>query len=125
MSHLACAEISIIPLNAKQLGNLPRDRQACFSGVRASLSNSSAFSWRQFQFDVVRPEPASTASNPTPEADNPMQPVVDLKARIVQMRNIEKARASAMAEPGPRGGRPGSRSCRSGYADGYFRAVRQ
>ena len=38
----------------------------------------------------MRPGAALYGVNPTPEADNPMQPVVELKARIVQIRNVEK-----------------------------------
>ncbi|MGD5678153.1 alanine racemase C-terminal domain-containing protein, partial [Xanthomonas citri pv. citri] len=61
--------------------------------------------------------------NPTPEADNPMQPVVDLKARIVQIRAVER---------GETVGYGGTWTARRptklaiiavGYADGYFRAA--
>src|SRR4030088_3449509 len=90
MSHLACAEALHHPLNAKQLASF-REIASLFSGVPASLSNSSGvFLGASFQFDRVRPGAALYGINPTPEADNPMQPVVDLKARIVQMRNVER-----------------------------------
>src|SRR3981081_217811 len=90
MSHLACAESLNHPLNAKQLATF-REIASLFTGVPASLSNSSGiFLGPQFQFDLVRPGAALYGINPTPEADNPMQPVVDLKARIVQMRNVER-----------------------------------
>ena len=92
MSHLACAESLNHPLNAKQLATF-REIASLFSGVPASLSNSSGiFLGAAFQFDLVRPGAALYGVNPTPEADNPMQPVVELKARIVQIRNIEKRR---------------------------------
>src|SRR5260370_404273 len=90
MSHLACAEALNHPLNAKQLATF-REIASLFTGVPASLSNSSGiFLSPQFQFDLVRPGAALYGINPTPEADNPMQPVVDLKARIVQIRNVER-----------------------------------
>src|SRR6202795_921035 len=90
MSHLACAEALNHPLNAKQLATF-REIASLFSGVPASLSNSSGiFLSPQFQFDLVRPGAALYGINPKPEADNPMQPVVDLKARIVQIRNVER-----------------------------------
>src|SRR5713101_699798 len=123
MSHLACAEILHHPLNAKQLATF-REIASLFSGVLASLSNSSGiFLGAQFQFDLVRPGAALYGINPTPEADNPMQPVVDLKARIVQMRNVEKGESVGY------GGtwtarRPTKLAIVSaGYADGYFRAA--
>src|SRR5258708_652337 len=90
MSHLACAEALNHPLNARQLATF-REIASLFTGVPASLSNSSGiFLSPQFQFDLVRPGAALYGINPTPEADNPMQPVVDLKARIVQIRNVER-----------------------------------
>ena len=90
MSHLASAELLNNPLNAKQLAAF-REIASLFSGVPASLSNSSGiFLGPQFQFDLVRPGAALYGVNPTPEADNPMQPVVELKARIVQIRNVER-----------------------------------
>src|SRR6202795_3347325 len=90
MSHLACAESLNHPLNARQLATF-REIASLYSGVPASLSNSSGvFLGPQFQFDLVRPGAALYGVNPTPEADNPMQPVVDLQARIVQIRNVER-----------------------------------
>src|SRR5438876_324221 len=73
MSHLACAEALNHPLNAKQLATF-REIASLFTGVPASLSNSSGiFLSPQFQFDLVRPGAALYGVNPTPEADNPMQ----------------------------------------------------
>ncbi len=90
MSHLACAETLNHPLNARQLAAF-REIASLYSGVPASLSNSSGvFLGAAFQFDLMRPGAALYGVNPTPEADNPMQPVVELKARIVQIRTIER-----------------------------------
>ncbi|MDE2330972.1 MAG: alanine racemase, partial [Bradyrhizobium sp.] len=84
MSHLACAESLNHPLNAKQVATF-REIASLYAGVPASLSNSSGiYLGPQYQFDMVRPGAALYGVNPTPEADNPMQPVVELKARIVQ-----------------------------------------
>jgi alanine racemase len=122
MSHLACAESLHHPLNAKQLATF-REIASLFSGVPASLANSSGvFLGAQFQFDMVRPGAALYGVNPTPEADNPMQPVVELKVRIAQIRNVEKGETVGY------GGtwtarRPTKLAIVSvGYADGYFRA---
>src|SRR6202012_4639313 len=90
MSNLACAETLNHPLNGKQLATF-REIASLYSGVPASLSNSSGiYLGAPFQFDMVRPGAALYGVNPTPEADNPMQPVVELKARIVQTRNVER-----------------------------------
>ena len=123
MSHLACAEALNHPLNAKQLATF-REIASLFTGVPASLSNSSGiFLSPQFQFDLVRPGAALYGINPTPEADNPMQPVVDLKARIVQIRNVE--RGDSVGYGGTWTARRPTRLAivSAGYADGYFRAA--
>src|SRR5260370_738728 len=77
----------------------------------------------QLQFDLVRPGAALYGVSPTPEADNPMQLVVELKARIVQFRNIE--RGEAVGYGGTWTARRPTRLAivSAGYADGYFRAA--
>jgi alanine racemase len=123
MSHLACAETLNHPLNGKQLAAF-REIASHYSGVPASLSNSSGvYLGAQFQFDVVRPGAALYGINPTPEADNPMQPVVELKARIVQIRNVE--RGEGVGYGGTWTARRPTRLAivSAGYADGYFRAA--
>jgi alanine racemase len=122
MSHLACAEALNHPLNARQLATF-REIASLFAGVPASLANSSGvFLGAQFQFDMVRPGAALYGVNPTPEADNPMQPVVELKARIVQIRNVDKG--ESVGYGGTWTARRPTRLAivSAGYADGYFRA---
>jgi alanine racemase len=123
MSHLVSAEQLNSPMNAKQLTAF-REIASLFAGVPVSLSNSSGiFLSPQFQFDLVRPGAALYGVNPTPEADNPMQPVVDLKARIVQIRNID--RGETVGYGGTWTARRPTRLAivAAGYADGYFRAA--
>jgi alanine racemase len=123
MSHLACAESLNHPLNAKQVATF-REIASLFTGVPASLSNSSGiYLGPQFQFDMVRPGAALYGVNPTPEADNPMQGVVDLKARIVQLRNVERGDSVGYGATWT-ARRPTKLAIVSaGYADGYFRAA--
>jgi alanine racemase len=122
MSHLACAESLNNPMNARQLAAF-RTIASEFSGVPASLSNSSGiFLGGAFQFDMVRPGAALYGVNPTPEADNPMLPVVELKARVVQLRDVE--RGESVGYGGNWTARRPTRLAivSAGYADGYFRA---
>src|ERR1700675_2240583 len=122
MSHLACAETLHHPQNARQLSTF-REIASLFSGVPASLANSSGvFLGAQFQFDLVRPGAALYGINPTPEADNPMQSVVDLKARIARIRIVDKG--ETVGYGGTWTARRPTRLAivSAGYADGYFRA---
>jgi alanine racemase len=123
MSHLASAEALNHPLNAKQVAAF-REIASLYSGVPASLANSSGiFLGPQFLFDMVRPGAALYGVNPTPEADNPMQAVVELKARVLHIRNIE--RGETVGYGGTWTARRPTRLAivAAGYADGYFRAA--
>jgi alanine racemase len=123
MSHLASAEQLNNPVNVKQLTAF-REIASLFAGVPTSLANSSGiFLGAPFQFDLVRPGAALYGVNPTPEADNPMRPVVELKARIVQIRNVE--RGETVGYGGTWTARRPTRLAivSAGYADGYFRAA--
>ncbi len=123
MSHLVAAEQLNNPVNVRQLGAF-REIAARFTGVPASLANSSGiFLGSPFVFDLVRPGAALYGVNPTPEAGNPMQPVVDLRARIVQIRNVE--RGDTVGYGGTWTARRPTRLAvvATGYGDGYFRAA--
>jgi alanine racemase len=122
MSHLACAETLHHPLNAKQVAAF-REIARLFAGVPASLANSSGiFLGPQYPFDLVRPGAALYGVNPTPEADNPMQPVVELKARIVQTRSIDKGESVGYGATWTARRPTRLAIVSAGYADGYFRA---
>ncbi len=88
MSHLACAEIPDHPLTASQI-NLFREIRALYRGIPASLANSSGiFLGDSALCDLVRPGAALYGVNPTPGRANPMQGVVELSGRILQVRSV-------------------------------------
>ena len=123
MSHLACAEDLHHPLNGRQVAAF-REVARLFTSVPASLSNSSGiFLGPQFHFDLTRPGAALYGVNPTPEADNPMQPVVDVKARVVQVRNVEKGETVGYGATWTARRPTKLAIVAAGYADGYFRAA--
>jgi alanine racemase len=122
MSHLACAENLHHSLNARQLASF-REIASLFTGVPASLSNSSGiFLGPPFLFDLVRPGVALYGVNPTPEADNPMQPVVELKARVLQIREVERGESVGYGATWTARRPTRLALVSAGYADGYFRA---
>lgn len=123
MTHLACADTIHHPLTEKQVAAF-REAISYFPGVPASLANSSGiFRGQQCHFDLMRPGAALYGINPTPETTNPMQPVVELKSRIVQIRNIDRGETVGYGATWT--ARRPSRIAviATGYADGYFRAA--
>jgi alanine racemase len=123
MSHLACADQPHHALNDQQIRQF-REIRSLFRGIASSLANSSGIFLDSSAYcDLVRPGIALYGGNPTPGRANPMRPVVDLKVRILQVRNV------------PRGGSVGygatwiaKRDSRiavvaAGYADGLIRAA--
>ena len=123
MSHLVASEEPNNAINVEQLSRF-RNFVRAMPGAPTSLANSSGiFLGPDYHFDLLRPGAALYGINPTPEADNPMQPVVDLKARIVRIRNVE--RGDSVGYGGTWTARRPTRLAivSAGYADGYFRAA--
>lgn len=90
MSHMACADEKDHPLNQTQ-HNVFTEIAQHFPNIPKSFCNSSAiFRNQDWHFDIVRPGMALYGLNPTPETDNPMQPVINLKAPIMRTRTVYK-----------------------------------
>jgi alanine racemase len=124
MSHLACAETPSHPMNDRQI-RMFRELRIMFRGVPSSLANSSGIflGGGTVHCDLVRPGMALFGGNPTPGQTNPMRPVVELKGRIAQVREVKRGdtvgygatftaqRASRVA------------IAAVGYADGFLRSA--
>lgn len=123
LSHFVASEDRAHPLNDRQSRTFERLRSA-FPGIAASLANSSGiFLPSRPHFDMVRPGYALYGGNPTPGLVNPMRPVLQLLARIVQIRDIEIG-----ASVGYQGQWTAARPSRLatvnvGYADGFPRSA--
>ena len=123
MSHFASSEVSDDPLNEKQI-KLFREIRMLYRGIPASISNSSGvLLGSAAHCDMVRPGAALFGVNPTPGRPNPMRPVIELRGRVIALRDAMKGetvgynagwtakRATNLAIVGV------------GYADGYLRAA--
>lgn len=90
MSHLACAEDAKNPLNQIQLDRFLNVKDK-IPEIAASLANSSGiFLDSKYHFDMVRPGIALYGGNPTPHLSNPMNNVLQLYAKILQIKKINK-----------------------------------
>ena len=123
MSHLACSELPEHPLNARQI-SVFREVRVLYRGVPSSLANSSGiFLGASAHCDMVRPGVALYGVNPIPGQSNPMRAVIDLQARIAQVRTVPRGETV-----GYDGAWTAKRATRIavvavGYADGYLRAA--
>jgi alanine racemase len=124
MSHLACAETPDHPMNDRQI-RLFRELRILFRGISSSLANSSGIflGGGAAHCDLVRPGVALYGGNPTPGRPNPMRPVVELKGRIAQVREVKRGDtvgygATFTAQ------RPSRIAVvAAGYADGFLRSA--
>jgi alanine racemase len=121
MSHFAESEV-VSPRNATQIAAFEKVR-AAFPNIPASLCNSSGIFLHERPFlDLIRPGYALYGGNPTPNTPNPMQSVVSLNARILQVREVAAGERVGYGGEwtAPRASRLATLSI--GYADGLPRS---
>ena len=123
MSHLACAEQPDHPLNEHQM-KLFREVRLLYRGIPGSLANSSGiFLGSAAHCDMVRPGAALFGINPTPGHRNPMRPVVELQARVVQVRTVPKGETIGYNATWTARHATRVAVVAVGYADGYPRSA--
>ena len=123
MSHLSSAEETANPATPRQCAEFAALR-TLLPHVAASLANSSGVFRPERPFhDLVRPGYALYGGNPTPEAPNPMAPVVTLTAPIVQLRTVEAGDAVGYNSGWTARRRSRIATISVGYADGWLRAA--
>jgi alanine racemase len=123
MTHLACADEPEHPQNRSQL-ELFEALRAQLPAAPTSIGNSAGtLCGGAYRGDLVRPGIGLYGGNPFSDRPNPMEPVVTLVGRILQIREIGEPMpvgygATYVAAPPARLAVVGV-----GYADGYPRAL--
>jgi alanine racemase len=123
MSHLACADEPDHPMNAAQRARFDAQR-ARLPPAPASLANSGGvFLGPDYHYDLVRPGIALYGGRALFGGPNPMQWVVRLQARILQVRDVAAGKAIGYGATfhTERNSRVATVAC--GYADGFLRAL--
>ena len=123
LSHLACADEPDHAQNEQQLAVL-RDAMTRLPGsTLVSFANSSGiFLGPEYHFQMVRPGAALYGVNPTPGRTNPMQPVVRLHGRILQVRQIDQGQTVGYGATYSAHATRKIATVAVGYADGLHRA---
>ncbi len=126
-SHLACADEPNHVANRQQLETFHAVRSAFAAAFGtappASLANGSGvFLGPEYHFDLVRPGAALYGINPLPGHPNQLDQAVALKAKILQVRHVDRGMSVGYgaAHLVARAGRIGTIPV--GYADGVLRA---
>ena len=123
MSQLACGDTPDHPMNDRQI-RMFREIRIMYRGVPSSLAHSAGIFLGGTVFcDLVRPGAALFGINPTVGRPNPMRPVVELKARIIQVRTVKKGETVGYGATWT-ATRPSRLAIIAvGYADGFLRSA--
>ncbi len=121
MSHLACADDAQHAMNREQLDAFKRLR-ARVPKARASLAASDGLMLgKPYHFDLVRPGYAIYGGQATAQRVCPVEPVVRVSARILQVEDVSAGArigySAAYRAASPRR----IATIAAGYADGVFR----
>jgi len=123
LSHFASADDqdqTLTKNQAKRFAKIAQD----FPKAQISLANSSGiFRDAIYHYDMVRPGYALYGGNPTPETINPMQNVVSLEARILQIRDCKKGDTIGYGASHIFKENTHTATVALGYDDGFFRAT--
>ena len=123
MSHQACADEALHPMNARQLSRF-REGLAQLPPAPASFASSGGILLgRDYAFDLVRPGIALYGGNPQVSGDNPFTVAARLTGRILQVRRVDKGESVGYGATF-RVERPTLLATVAlGYADGLMRAL--
>jgi alanine racemase len=123
MSHLACADHADDPMNERQRQRFELLR-AKLPPAPASLANSGGtFLGPRFHFDLVRPGIALYGGRAHEGAPNPMQTVVRLAAKILQVRELSPSETVGYGAIYKVQRPTRIATIAVGYADGFLRAL--
>jgi alanine racemase len=123
MTHLACADVPNAPYNAEQLERF-HAMLARLPQLPVSIANSAGiFLGGDYHGSMVRAGIALYGGHPLASGPNPMESVATLRARILQLRTLDRSTgvgygATYQAAPGDR-----LATVAIGYADGFPRML--
>lgn len=90
MSHFAEAEVEDSEYTKWQYDNFSEIISLFPENTKLSLCNSSGAFNTKHHFDMIRAGASLYGINPTPNKKNPMQEVIELKSRIIQIKHIKQ-----------------------------------
>lgn len=123
VSHLACSDVPDHKMNAAQLERF-KTALAMLPEAPASLSASGGILLgKDYLFDMVRPGVALYGGAPHPGFANPFETVVELTAKVMQVRQAPKGETVGYGASFKLKRPSLLATCALGYADGIFRTL--
>jgi alanine racemase len=123
MSHLACADSPANPMNAAQRAAFVTLAAALPSAPLSLAASCGIFLGPAYHYDMVRPGAALYGLNPLPNNPNPMSQVIGLKAKVLQLREIDAGRSVGYGALYTAGSPSRVATLGLGYADGILRSA--
>lgn len=121
MSHLACGDTPDHPMNAAQLKDFNRLRHL-LPPAPASIANTAGILMGpEYDLHLGRPGVGIYGGNPFTDRPNPMTQAIELKARILQVRQVDAGASVGYGATWQAEGPRRIATVEAGYADGYFR----
>jgi alanine racemase len=122
ISHLACASEPAHPLNDAQLEAFQTALKRLPPAPASLAASSGVFLGGDFLFDMVRVGAALYGVNPTPGRPNPMRQTVALKAKILQLRDVDRGESVGYGAAHRIEKPTRIATIAMGYADGWLRS---
>ena len=123
ISHLATADTPDHPMNRKQLLQFQKMTTLVKSKRASFAASSGIFLGTNYHFDLVRPGIALYGGNPFKNRTNPMERVVRLQGRILQVRSVDSPQAVGYGATYKVSGPTRIATVSIGYGDGYLRSL--
>ncbi|MCV6599428.1 MAG: alanine racemase [Alphaproteobacteria bacterium] len=91
ISHFACSQNDDQTYTLKQQKNFEQVMRLFPEGTKFSIADSSAiFKNKKYHLDMVRTGSALYGINPTNLSSNPMKNAIEIKARVIQIKDVKK-----------------------------------
>ncbi len=125
-THLSCADEPDDELSALQLqrfGAFLEEVEPAPGVLRHAANSAASIRYPRARFDMVRPGIALYGSNPWPEKDLDLKPVMTWKARVTNLKTVPRGATVSYGATwrAPKTTRLAVVSC--GYADGFRRSL--
>ena len=123
MSHLSCAEDENHLKNTQQLSLFKKLRKLIPSQHASLAASSGIFLGPDYHFDLCRAGISLYGINPTPLSNNPLEQVVRLQAKIIQIRYVDTPQTVGYGATHRIMKPTKIATLEIGYGDGYMRSL--